>query len=124
MTTGHFLAEAEDVGDVVCTCDGCDWTGSAEHVADIGECCLTPGDVIPVGRCPECDSLCYVKHRICGDSQAALLLLAEAEVIRDRLLDSEEHAVEDAVPGVANDAHDLIGRMSALVQRLLMDGVV
>lgn len=48
--------------DVSCRCGGCgaNWRYGELHA--IGDCCLTPGDPSPAGRCPDpdCDSLAYV----------------------------------------------------------------
>lgn len=125
MTTDSYVVtEVEDVGDVACVCGGCDWIGTADLVANIGDCALTPGDASPVGRCPECDSLCYIKHRVRGDSKEALLLVTEAEVLRELLLDSEAHAGEEAVPEIAYKAHEVIGRLTGLIERLLDEGAI
>lgn len=51
---------ARDPATILCTCSDCDWKGTADLLEDIDECCLTPGDPSPAGRCPECDSLAYV----------------------------------------------------------------
>ena len=61
MTSGPYkVAEVVDAGDAPCACEGCDWTGPAGSTTDIESCALTPGDSSPVGRCPECDTLCYL----------------------------------------------------------------
>lgn len=63
MTTGPYrVAEVEDAGNAACTCDNCGWDGTADKVSEVGDCCLTPGDGSPVGRCPECDGLVYVNQ--------------------------------------------------------------
>lgn len=41
---------------------GCGWEGMFKDVADIGDCCLTPGDPSPCGRCPDCEDLVYVPN--------------------------------------------------------------
>ncbi len=42
--------------------------------------------------------------------------LRQAEEIANRLLDSEEHAVEAAIPGVAEDASAMIGRLATALE--------
>lgn len=46
--------------DTPCSCDDCDWRGTFAQLNAIGECCLTPGDPSPAGRCPDCDTIVYV----------------------------------------------------------------
>jgi hypothetical protein len=41
-------------------CGSCAWHGRYDQTVAIGLCSLTPGDPSPSGRCPECDSLCYL----------------------------------------------------------------
>ena len=62
MTTGAYnVVEVEDAGEALCVCEGCHWTGPASATDEIEDCALSPGDPSPVGRCPECDTLCYLK---------------------------------------------------------------
>lgn len=51
---------ATDPATIQCECADCDWKGTADKLKPIGDCCLTPGDASPAGRCPECDTLAYV----------------------------------------------------------------
>lgn len=61
MTTAAYrVVEVEDAGASPCSCDSCDWEGPASSTTDVEDCCLTPGDASPVGRCPECSSLAYL----------------------------------------------------------------
>jgi len=46
--------------DAPCRCEDCEWVGVFTDLAPIEDCCLTPGDPSPAGRCPECDTLAYV----------------------------------------------------------------
>ncbi len=62
MTTSRYRATVDHVDDCQPSCCGnCGWVGVAADTAEIEECALTPGDPSPVGRCPECDSIAYVK---------------------------------------------------------------
>ncbi len=62
MTTGPYKAtQIEDAGDALAQCDGCAWEGPASATNEVEDCALTPGDPSPVGRCPHCDSLAYLK---------------------------------------------------------------
>ena len=58
---------------------------------------LQTGDDCPICSCP---------------ANKLKKLLADCSTICTRLLDSEEHAVESAVPQVAEDAAELIQRLS------------
>lgn len=42
-----------------CACGNCDWKGALAQLGPVGDCCLTPGDPSPAGRCPECEALSY-----------------------------------------------------------------
>lgn len=57
----RYYAEIEEDNDTPVRC-ACDWRGTFADVAEIDECALTPGDPSPIGRCPECDELVYVKE--------------------------------------------------------------
>lgn len=59
-TAAYHVVEVEDAGDSACACDGCDWQGPASSTTDVEDCSLNPGDVSPVGRCPECSGLAYL----------------------------------------------------------------
>ncbi|MCM3583816.1 hypothetical protein M3795_25425 [Ralstonia pickettii] len=62
MTASRYRAIVDHVEDRQPSCCGnCGWVGVAADTAEIDECSLTPGDPSPVGRCPECDSIAYVK---------------------------------------------------------------
>lgn len=96
MTTGPYqVAEVEDAGEAACTCDNCDWVGTADKTVDIQDCALTPGDASPVGRCPECDGLCYLDKRLREEGAVDPLKIANAvlaackrQVEKGRSLDS------------------------------------
>lgn len=63
MTASRYRAIVDHVDDSAPACCGdCGWIGVAVDTAEIGECALNPGDPSPVGRCPECDSIAYVKE--------------------------------------------------------------
>lgn len=56
-----YSAEIDAPDDTTsCECSDCGWTGNFVELRPIGDCCLTPGDGSPAGRCPECDALAYV----------------------------------------------------------------
>lgn len=79
MTTNSYtVAEVEDRGSWPVACEDCGWEGAAGDVEDIGKCALTPGDPSPVGRCPECGTICYVQHT---KYEAAMALVAELAAI-------------------------------------------
>ena len=42
-----------------CECESCRWTGDTSALVRIEGTELTPGDLVPAGRCPECDELAY-----------------------------------------------------------------
>ena len=63
MTTTDYLVHADfeaEPENVQCMCDGCSYKCSADLLDDIEAAYLTPGDEVPAGRCPECNSLSYV----------------------------------------------------------------
>jgi hypothetical protein len=95
-----YTAEMDDLAPEtrVGSC-GCGWEGTFADVAEIGDCCLTPGDGSPAGRCPECDGLCYPLGAACDihadEAERAMLRDAldvlqpdsdEGEKMRQRLL--------------------------------------
>ncbi len=47
-----------------CYCNNCEWTGIAsktmQPVRDVHDR-LEPGEEIPIGECPKCSALCYLK---------------------------------------------------------------
>lgn len=55
-----------------CNCNGCDWRGLMSDLAEIESCSLTPGSIVPAGRCPECNSLAYADNDP-ADRLAAML---------------------------------------------------
>lgn len=59
---------------VICRCDGCDETASADSLLPIGDAVLTPGDPSPAGRCSACGSLSYVDK---PDASALLEILQQ-----------------------------------------------
>lgn len=62
----------EPPAETPCKCGGgCGWVGAFSALAEIGDCSLTPGDPSPAGRCPECESLAYVKETPDGRLVAA-----------------------------------------------------
>jgi hypothetical protein len=64
MTTGPYrVVEVWAEDDVLVTCGNCEWIGTAGGTTDIEVCSLTAGDPSPVGRCPECECLCYVEEQ-------------------------------------------------------------
>lgn len=52
--------------DALCECQNCDWTGKvAELRCDLSNIPdlfdrIAPGEIVPAGTCPECDSLCHL----------------------------------------------------------------
>lgn len=60
---------------IACSCSDCEWTGTADQLAEIGDAVLTPGDPSPAGRCPDCAALAYV-----DDDRESRLLDALAKV--------------------------------------------
>jgi len=56
----YHVEITEPESTAACLCQSCHWTGSYAEVAEIGSCCLTPGDPSPAGRCPKCSALVYV----------------------------------------------------------------
>jgi hypothetical protein len=62
-STTKYVADIVHLTDpttIVCTCDGCQWSGMASELKPIGDCDLTPGHESPAGRCPDCETLSYV----------------------------------------------------------------
>jgi hypothetical protein len=62
--------------DAPCECGNCDWKGAIAEATVIEGAVLTPGDPSPCGRCPECDSLCYLTRPEDAVRDAATELLA------------------------------------------------
>jgi hypothetical protein len=52
-------------GDTMCKCSDCGWINRFADLKEIGDCCLTPGNPSPAGRCPapQCNSLAYIVKR-------------------------------------------------------------
>jgi hypothetical protein len=83
--------------------DGGDWDGDTPvtgsgvkgltvlMVTPVGECCLTPGDPSPIGRCPETGDLVYLDRPADRARDAAADLLASLRAI----LPYAESMVED-----------------------------
>ena len=105
-TSSYVVAEVEDAGEAHCTC-GCGWTGTAEKVANIKSCALTPGDPSPVGRCPDCDVLVYLDRplRVYGadtvtidlnifDEDGVVVDGATSEITRQQISDVIDHAAQ------------------------------
>jgi hypothetical protein len=69
--------------DAPCTCGSCDWKGAIAEAAIVEGAVLTPGDPSPCGRCPECDSLCYLTRPQDAVSDAAPQLLAAVRATID-----------------------------------------
>jgi hypothetical protein len=48
-----------------CECDdtACCWSGPFSDLVDIGGCSLSPGNIIPAGRCHRCDALAFVTEK-------------------------------------------------------------
>jgi hypothetical protein len=90
---------------------GCDWPGTLGQVEPIRDCCLTPGDPSPAGRCPQCLGLVYVDTEntrlmdAAPDLLAALEgLLAFAEAAETKILVGDEGClwpVEEARAAIA-----------------------
>lgn len=65
----NYPIEAEfynKVEDAPCKCQNCDWEGTESQLGQ--ELCnvpdlfqrISPGELVPVGECPECGALCHV----------------------------------------------------------------
>lgn len=58
----YFVEEVYIKEGAVLVCSACEWTGDDSQTAEIEGCALSAGDPSPAGRCPECDSLVYVRE--------------------------------------------------------------
>lgn len=67
------------------SCGGCDWTGTAAQVRPALDAILTPGDAVPLGRCPRCQSLAYLARRHDLTLDAAHDVLAALHRVRPLL---------------------------------------
>lgn len=73
-TAAYHVVDVENAGDSACSCDSCAWQGAASDTTDVEDCCLTPGDASPVGRCPDCGSLAYLAKPLREKSAIAAVL--------------------------------------------------
>lgn len=112
-----YRAAIEHVADpatIACSCDGCDWKGAADQLAEIQSAVLTPGHASPAGRCPECDSLAYVDQVGPSELAAALKnmigLAEEAIVARKGSCDPEDHKLLPVYEQQHADAAALLAR--------------
>jgi hypothetical protein len=137
-TSSYVVAEVEDAGDAHCTC-GCGWTGSAEDVANIQSCALTPGDPSPVGRCPDCDALVYLDgplHEVNADSRDSRVTIdlnffdnngvlvdgARVEMTREQISDVVDHAAQLML--VYRAGGEIKGILDGLEEALFASGVL
>ena len=59
MIDGYMVLKMHPLGEIQCKCARCTWRGFTSAVKEIKACELTPGDVSPIGRCPNCFELAY-----------------------------------------------------------------
>lgn len=57
----YIVAELEDAGDAPSYCVSCEWKGPASEADSAWGCCLTPGGMVPAGRCPCCGESVYIE---------------------------------------------------------------
>ena len=71
-----------------CDCPNCDWRGTLADLQPMGICCLTTGNIVPAGRCPQCSSLAFVEKDLVKSLAEALntaiALRSEAKSLRSR----------------------------------------
>jgi hypothetical protein len=67
------------------SCGACNWTGTTGQVRRAIDAILTPGDSVPLGRCPRCHSMAYLArpHDLALD--AAYDVLAALQRVRPLL---------------------------------------
>ena len=70
-----------------CHCGACDWRGEVSAMGRITSCDLTPGEIVPAGRCPVCSNLAYVENdsadRLAAVLEAARSLKIDAKSLND-----------------------------------------
>lgn len=109
MATGFesYTVEIDDSGD---------WDGDTlvsggrpgmrvHMVAEIGDCCLSPGDPSPIGRCPETGDLVYLDRPIDRARDAAPDLLASLRAILP-YAESRAEDMADCADALAEDAEN------------------
>ncbi len=98
-----YTVEMDDLHDETtpvsgCGCGPCRSALTVADVVEIGDCCLTPGDPSPVGRCPHCDGLVYVVEA----SKPADALTVAAPQMRDAIAAAlpwiEQTGIADSEP--------------------------
>ena len=101
----HITIERPEEG-TPCKCGGCEWSGPAAHLNEIGDVYITAGDPTPAGRCPECDSLAYV------DTQKSRLMSMSSELadlLSDAMDYSESATLEhDPLPSFVEEGRKLL----------------
>lgn len=122
----RYTAERDHLNDATpCACGACDWKGAYDLLAPIGDCSLTPGDVSPAGRCPECDSLAYpvsAKDMAKDAAPRLLALLAKLTPYAESHAEDWESGLEDGTYTDAAGCQELrqaIGEARDLLAELI-----
>ncbi len=102
MSRDRIVIEEHDKDADPATCGGCDWTGPASQVRECHDAILTPGDTVPLGRCPRCQSLVYLARPKDAATDAAGAMLTALRRVRSRIAALSVSTAEEAC-GAAGD---------------------
>lgn len=85
-----------------CACH-CGWRGDVDKLAAMPGAALTPGHMVPAGRCPKCDELAYPADpsEVGGGSDAermrAALVMCKRLAWRQNARGREDHSMPDSL---------------------------